>query len=165
MPQYAANTEVSSYKSREEIERTLAKYGAQEFAYGTTQGKALIGFTLRDRQIRFVLQLPDRHSQEFTLTPAKRFKRTVEEADKAYEQAVRAHWRSLKIVILAKLEAVERGIVTFEQEFGMHMVLPGGVSVAEMITPAIERAYDEGGPEPLLTVLGAGYRALPRGSA
>ena len=152
-PQYAANTEVSSYKSREEIERTLMRYGAKNFAYGVTDTHSLVGFTMKNRQIRFILPMPNRMSQEFTLTPAKRFKRTIEEADKAYEQAVRAKWRSLALVIKAKLEAVERGIVTFEEEFAMHMVMPGGMTVSEMVTPAIDQAYAEGTPAPLLSAL------------
>jgi len=152
-PQYAATTEVSSYKSREEIERTLRKYGATEFAYGSTANKALIGCTLRHRQIRFVLQLPDPMSREFALTPSRQWRRSETDREKAWEQSVRSHWRSLYIVIKAKLEAVERGIVTFEDEFAMHTVLPGGVTVAELVTPAIEQAYADGSPAPLLGAL------------
>lgn len=161
-PQYAANTEVSSYKSREEIERTLIKYGAKNFAYGTTETQALVGFTMRDRQVRFILPLPNRNSTEFTMTPSKGWVRSDSEAAKAYEQKVKAKWRSLFIVIKAKLEAVEQGIVTFEEEFAMHMVMPGGMTVSEMVTPAIEQAYAEGGPAPLLDALNR--KALPGGT-
>jgi hypothetical protein len=159
-PQYAANTEVSSYKSREEIERTLIRYGAKNFAYGTTETHSLVGFTMRDRQIRFILPMPNRNSTEFTMTPSKGWRRSDAEAEKAYEQAIKAKWRSLSLVIKAKLEAVERGIVTFEEEFAMHMVMPGGMTVGEMVTPAIEQAYAEGGPAPLLDALSR--KALPR---
>lgn len=163
-PQYAANTEVSSYKSREEIERTLIKYGAKGFAYGTTETHSLVGFTMRDRQVRFVLPMPNRNSSEFTLTPSKKWARSDAEAAKAYEQTVRSKWRSLFIVIKAKLEAVEQGIVTFEEEFAMHMVMPGGMTVGEMVTPAIEQSYAEGGPGPLLDALDR-RPALPAGSS
>lgn len=152
-PQYAAQTEVSSYRSREEIERTLIRYGAKNFAYGTTETHALVGFTMRDRQIRFVLPLPDRNSREFTMTPATHKVRSPTQQEQAYEQAVKAKWRSLALVIKAKLEAVERRIVSFEQEFAMHMVMPGGMTVEELITPAIEQAYANGSPAPLLAAL------------
>lgn len=152
-PQYAATTEVSSYKSREEIERTLRRYGATEFAYGTTANSALIGCTLRGRQIRFILHLPDPMSRKFTHTEAKGLRRSENGREEAYEQSVRSHWRSLFIVIKAKLEAVERGIVTFEEEFAMHTVLPGGMTVSELVTPAIEESYANGSPAPLFGAL------------
>ena len=66
---------------------------------------------------------------------------------------MKAKWRSLALVIKAKLEAVERRIVSFEQEFAMHMVMPGGMTVEELITPAIEQAYANGSPAPLLAAL------------
>jgi hypothetical protein len=53
-------------------------------------------------------------------------------------------------MIKAKLEAVATGIVTFEEEFAPHMVLPGGRLVAEFLLPAIEQAYATGEVPPLL---------------
>lgn len=41
MGRYAAKTEVSSSKSRDEIERTLTRYGADQFAYGWRDGAAI----------------------------------------------------------------------------------------------------------------------------
>jgi hypothetical protein len=35
MARYASNTDVPSDRSRAEIERTLVRYGADEFMYGT----------------------------------------------------------------------------------------------------------------------------------
>ena len=68
--QYAKNTNVTSELSRLEIERILIKYGADNFAYATANGQALIGFTMLDRQIKFILPLPKR--EEFRLTPTGR---------------------------------------------------------------------------------------------
>ena len=70
MGKYAANTSVSSELSRLEIEKTLIRYGADNFAYATSNGKALIGFTMYDRQIKFVLTLPCK--EEFSKTPTGR---------------------------------------------------------------------------------------------
>lgn len=114
MSRYAAGTEVSSDRSRSEIERTLRRYGASAFAYAWEGAVAQIAFKLADRQIRFRLPLPDPGSAEFTLTPAKRTRRSPEAAEAAYEQAVRQRWRALSLVIKAKLEAVESGISTVE---------------------------------------------------
>jgi hypothetical protein len=125
MARYAAQTEVSSDRSRSEIERTLRRYGATAFAYGWEGNRAQIGFKLADRQIKFTLPLPDPSSEEFVLTPTGR-ERSAKAAEDAYEQAVRQRWRALALVIKAKLEAVEAGISTVEREFLDAIMLPGG---------------------------------------
>ena len=63
MAQYAKNTNVSSELSRLEIEKILVKYGAENFAYATTAGKALIGFTMHERQVKFILPLPRKEAK------------------------------------------------------------------------------------------------------
>lgn len=151
-PTYASATSVSSEKSRGEIERTLTRYGAASFAYGWDAGAAMIAFSANERQIRFHLPMPDRTSREFTHTPAKGIRRTAAEAEKAWEQGVRQRWRALALVIKAKLEAVEAGIVTFEDEFAMHMILPDGRPVSTHVLPAIAQAYETGTVRPLIQI-------------
>lgn len=151
-PTYASGTEVSSDRSRAEIERTLQRYGATSFAYGWQEGRAMIGFSARERHMRFILPMPDRNAREFTHTPARHNRRTDTQIAQAYEQAVRQRWRALALVIKAKLEAVEAGIVTFEDEFAMHIILPDGRTVADHVTPAITEAYATGTVKPLLAI-------------
>ncbi len=86
MGKYAANTSVSSELSRLEIEKTLIRYGADNFAYAASNGKALIGFTMYDRQIKFVLTLPCK--EEFSKTPTGRG-RSKNSQYEAWEQACR----------------------------------------------------------------------------
>ena len=148
---YAAQTAVTSEKSRNEIERTLTRYGASSFAYGWEGPQAMIGFVMAGRQIRFLLPLPDASDRAFTRTPTGRG-RSATEATKAHEQAVRQRWRALALIVKAKLEAVESGIVTFESEFAMHMILPDGRSVADHVMPAIESAYRTGSVAPMLQI-------------
>jgi len=145
--QYAAKTEVTSERSRSEIERILTRYGASRFAYGWDEAGAVIAFFAHDRNIRFVLPLPDRQDREFT--HHSRGLRTSSAAQEAYEQAVRQKWRALVLVIKAKLESVASGIVTFETEFLAYTVLPSGRTVAEEITPAVDQAYLTGAVAPL----------------
>lgn len=140
MPRYAANTEVPSDRSRAEIERTLRRYGASAFAYGWEGNRAQIGFKLADRQIRFMLPLPDPEAEEFTLTPTGR-ERSEKAAEDAYEQAVRQRWRALALVIKAKLEAVEAGISTVEREFLDAIMLPDGRTVGDWLGPQLEAVY------------------------
>lgn len=140
MTRYAEQTTVPADRSRAEIERTLDRYGAEAFRYAKAKDYAAIEFAADNRHIRFVLPLPDRESLEFTQTPTGR-ERTTAQAEKAYDQAVRQRWRALALMVMAKLEAVEAGIVTFEEEFLAHTVLPSGRTVAEDVMPAIEAAY------------------------
>lgn len=51
---YAINTSVSVDKSRVEIERTLQRYGADQFMYGWDEIKAMIMFRMSGRQIKWI---------------------------------------------------------------------------------------------------------------
>jgi hypothetical protein len=61
---YAAKAKVPVDRSKTEIERTLARYGADRFAYFTEAGKAVIVFEARDRRLRFDLPLPAGESEK-----------------------------------------------------------------------------------------------------
>lgn len=151
---YAEQTSVSAEKSRAEIERTLTRYGADSFAYGWAGGQAMIGFAHADRQVKFVLDMPDREDRQFT--HHKRGARTAEAAYNAWEQACRQRWRALSLVVKAKLEAVEAGISTFETEFLGHIVLPNGQTMGEWAQPQVEEAYQTGAMPPMIRALGPG---------
>lgn len=153
MSRYAEHTQVSSDKSRAEIERTLGRYGASGFMYGWQQGYAVVAFEMAGRRIRFDLPMPDRQSAQFTKTETGR-ERSASQAEKAYEQAVRQRWRALHLVIKAKLEAVESGITEFEEEFLAHIVLPGGDTVGRWMLPQVQRAYETGDMPALLPTPG-----------
>lgn len=152
MATYAASTEVSSEKSRAEIERTLTRYGATNFAYAWQDNRAMIGFGIHGRQLRMVVSLPDRSDPAFRRTPARGQLRSQDQQDRAWEQAVRQRWRALALVVKAKLEAVEAGVTTFEQEWAMFMTLPNGRTVADEVLPAIDRAYATGHVGTLLQI-------------
>lgn len=154
MSRYAEKTSVSSEKSRAEIERTLSRYGADSFFYGTQSGRAVVAFEAFARRVRFELSLPRR--DEFAETETGRA-RSPASQESAYEQAVRQRWRALALVIKAKLEAVESGITTFEDEFLAHIVLPGGETVGQWMKPQVERAYLTGKLPPMLPAPGASH--------
>lgn len=155
MTRYAANTDVPSDRSRAEIERTLERYGADQFFYGWQGGAATIGFRMHERRVQFVLPLPDRNDDEFRLTPSRGYLRSEKDQAAAYEQAVRQKWRALALVVKAKLEAVESGITTFEEEFLAHIVLPNGQRVGAWMIPQVGTAYETGSMPPLLPMLEA----------
>lgn len=146
---YASDTDVTPERSRVEIERILQRYGATGFVYGWTDQRAMLGFEMRGRRLRFELPLPALNAKEFQTTPTGR-RRTPTAAMTAHEQAIRQRWRALALVIKAKLEAVESGIVSFEQEFLAHIVLPAGPTVGDLIIGQIEQSYKTGVMPPLL---------------
>jgi hypothetical protein len=153
MPTYASNTTVNSDKSRAEIEQTLRRYGAESFAYMSSRDRAVIVFEAHNRRIKFELALPDPKDPKFRCTPSRRQVRSPDQAAQAWEQACRQRWRALALVVKAKLEAVEAGITTFEEEFLAHIVLPGGDTVGSRALPAIDSAYTSGHFVPLLEKL------------
>lgn len=149
---YAAQTSVSVERSKMEIERTLQRYGASQFIYGWDQQEAVIGFVVASdeqmRQVRFKVKVPDIGDFYWTANSRQRSRAA---AEKAWEQAQRQRWRALLLVIKAKLEAIEAGIATFEDEFGMYIMLPNGQTVGEAVMPQVALAYETGKmPESLL---------------
>jgi len=151
MSRYASNTTVSSNKSRDEIERTLTRYGASAFAYATEGTRAMVQFDMDGRRVRFVLPLPDQNEREFTHTPGRGTKRTEAKRFDAWEQSCRQAWRALALVVKAKLEAIESKITTFDDEFMAHLVLPDGGTVGEFMRPQIANAYELGEMPKLLS--------------
>lgn len=153
-PTYASDTQVTSDRSIAEIRRTVQRYGAEQFAFMEGAASAAVAFVLEGRQVRFSLDLPDRSAAEFRLTPTGK-ERSATSTAGAYEQAVRQRWRALALVVKAKLEAVEAGICTFEQEFLAHLVLPEGDTLYERITPSLELAF-AGHAGPMLAITSGG---------
>jgi hypothetical protein len=146
---FASDTVVPAEKSRQEIERTLAKYGATSFFYASEPGRAVIGFRASGRIVRMNLPIPN--PEDFKLKPNSRWQeRTAAQKQAAYDQAVRTKWRCLALAVKAKLEVVESGIATFEQEFLAHVMTPDGRTVGECILPRLEEAYQSGKHVPLL---------------
>jgi len=151
---YAETTTVSEDRSRAEIERNLKRYGATGFMYGWSGTDAMIGFVVRSRQIKLVVPLPDKNADEFRYTPVQRFVRSPKQQQDSYDQAVRQRWRALALYVKATLEAIEVGILTFDDAFLAYTALPGGATVGQWMQPQIEAAYATGRMPPLLPMLG-----------
>ncbi len=124
-----------------EIERTLARYGATEFIYGARPDQAVVQFKFGERIMRF--NLPLRGWEEFKTSDKGRARRD-KPAKKAWDQDVRRRFRALALVLKAKLEAVESGITTVEEEFYAHVLLPNGKTVYEETRKKVAHAYATG---------------------
>lgn len=138
MSKYAQGTKVPADQSRSEIEKTLTRFGADQFGYGNKSDAAVIVFRAQNRHVRFMLPLPTAKDKQFP---------SIESRDKE----IRRRWRSLAMCIKAKLESVATGIETFEESFMAHVVLPNGMTLAEHAKPLIDQAYADGKMPPLLS--------------
>jgi hypothetical protein len=136
---YATKTKVPTGRSQVEIQKILTKYGASGFAYGQQGPLSVVMFEMQGRRIKFILPMPQPPSN-----------RDTQSQKNHYEQLCRSKWRSLVLAIKAKLECVESGITTLEQEFMAHIVLPNGLTVGQAVLPQLEQSYKDGKMPPLL---------------
>ena len=140
MSKFAENTRVPVGRSRDEIERTLQRYGADGFYYGSDSSGAAIAFKYQNRAIKFNLPLPKRDDFRSTKT-----------GEQDWERAVRRLWRVLLLALKAKLELVDSGLTSFEDEFLAQTCLPEGDTVSERLQEKLTAMLDGGKTPPLLT--------------
>ncbi len=136
MKLYAEGTECSVETSQTEIRRILKNYKTANAVIGEVNGKAAVVFEMNNRRIRFVATMPIKGSRH----PRSKFVMS----DAQLRNETMRLWRCLVISIKSKLEAVQSGISTFENEFLSFIVLPSGETVGEYVTPQIEGAYTSG---------------------
>lgn len=145
---YANQTTVSVARSRAEIEEIITRYHADQFgtALDNEGCRAMVQFRLNKIVIRFELPLPNRNEDTFKFYRRGGYKylRSDTEAERHWEQACRQRWRALALSIKAKLEAVECGITTFEEEFLSHIVLPNGQTFGKVALPQLQLAIEDG---------------------
>lgn len=151
---YANKTNVSTTQSRAEIQDTLKRYGATGFREGwndVEDGRRVeqIDFVSSGKLVRFTLVTPAVHDREFRMTRHKKPRKASDrERDQMWQQTVRQRWRALALCVKAKLEAVEVGISTFEEEFLANIVDPKtGRTMSQDVLPQIDNLYKNiGGP-------------------
>lgn len=146
MGKYAEGTSVPIERSQAEINKILTRFGADQLAQASSASPpaVLMGFRAKERLIRFHIPMPD----------GKEFKGTPLQIEKLFQAECRRRWRALLLVLKAKLEAVDSGITTFEQEFYAHTVLPGGMTVYEMTHKEVNRSLTQGKPPSFGGMLG-----------
>jgi len=132
---FAQHTTVGVDKSRAEVEALLRHHGAKDLAmaYGDTADRAIIGFRWKARNFKIVLPLPTPSAASGVVVAGRR--RSNPEVQRSQE--IKRRWRALLLVIKAKLEAVEVGISTFEDEFLAFTMLPGNQTVSEAVQSRI----------------------------
>lgn len=151
---YAENTTVSVEKSKAELDALLRKHGAAQRVFGDDdeRGTAFAVFRLADRHYR--LEIPMPKLEDF----ARRGRnergwpnaRSPEDQRKHHEQACRARWRAVLLVVKAKLELVAMGVSSIEREFFADLLLPDGRTMHRALAEQIEASYKTGAMPPLL---------------
>ena len=89
---YAQNTDVSSVRSRNDIERTLQGYGADGFGYVYEGNVAAVMFAMAERRVRFTLQMPDRAEFRYTNHTPPRERRMMPTSRPAARSGARCCW-------------------------------------------------------------------------
>ena len=135
---YAEYTTVPAENSRAEIERIICRYAGRdaEFSSGRRAGQAAILFVAHGRRVQFIVPLPTGQEAEIKArrkNAASGSVVTESQREAWIEQESRRRWRCLLLAIKAKLEVVETGIATFEEEFLAHIVAADGKTIYERI--------------------------------
>lgn len=133
---FASKTGVSVDRTKGEIERMLGRYGCTQFQSGwdTDHQTAHVGFRFQNTMVMVGLTMPRADEFQYSVTGRRR---PVHVAESVYAQEIRRRWRSLLLIIKAKLEAVDCGLTTIEREFLADIVLPNGRTLGEWAVPQI----------------------------
>lgn len=123
---YVRGASLTCASFQAEIRTLLTGAGAESIRLGPGQSEA-VTFTHGGRRFR-VAARPDGRGRDHG----------------SVQDAARHRWRLLAQLVRAKLEAVDAGIVTFEEEFLGAMVMPGGRTVYDAAAPGIAAAYRQG---------------------
>lgn len=143
MNRYAQGSNVSMARSREEIERMIRRYGAEQFVYGWDEGHAaaIVGFKVSGRSVRLKIPIP--HEEDFAHSPGGK-RRAQAAATAAFEAECRRRWRVMALVLKAKFEAVAAGVTSFEEEFLAHILLLKNQTVGDVMIPRMEEISKAG---------------------
>lgn len=134
----------------------VAQSGAAQFMSAwDNKGRAIIGWTVDGRMVRLAIPLPAPDEPRF-VHPIRNGKYITSrvwadsEQKRLHDQACRARWRAMVLIVKAKFEAVAAGVSTFESEFLSNIVLPDGSTVGEVMRPQLEQTYATGTMPPML---------------
>jgi hypothetical protein len=142
---YVRGSAVSCSASQAEIELMLTGHGAYGFRCASEPGKAVVAFSSDERRYRLVLSLLGPGATPPGPRGASPGQGRSLQGSKSVQEVARRRWRQLSSLIRAKFEAIDSGIVTFDEEFLAYMVMPDGGTVLEESAPRIAVAYEGGG--------------------
>lgn len=136
---YATKSAVPAQATQMEIQALVGRYGGQRYTVSIEEERARIGFALHDRTILLSLPLPRGDERRFGYYRRQGYEyaRAAGAARELWEQACRANWRALLLVVRAKLEAIELGIMDVDEAFFGERVTDTGETVRERHEAAV----------------------------
>lgn len=149
---YAEGTTVPPEKTRAEIDVLLRRHGATEFAAGYLATREVVTFRLKDRLIRMTVETPT--ANDFHVDKGGRYIYSESRRENLAQAETRRRWRALLLILKAKLEAIQSGVVTLDEEFLPYIVLPSNQTVAEYLAPQIAHLSERGRMPPMLPGVG-----------
>lgn len=157
--EYAKATDVPVSRSRDEIERTLTRFGATAFGYAAaSDGRVMISFEIHNLRVQMRMHLPGR--DEFRLSPTGQ-ERSQSAIEQSWERACRQRWRSLANGVKAKLALVDDGISTVEREFLPDIMTADGQTVGQKLLPELAALVRSGTVPSLMPPIEAKVIHLP----
>lgn len=116
---YAEDTRVPISRSRDELERILTRFGADQVATLANSDGWTIAFAARGLRIQLHIAMPENGPNS---------------------QEARRLWRTLVLVTKARLVAIDDGLESLADAFLAQVMLPSGYSVAEQVAPQLAAA-------------------------
>lgn len=100
-----------------ELEKLLIEHSVTVFGYERLQDLAVVRFEMNGKKLRLVVKMPDWNDEHYKFTPTRREIRSATARQQLYWADVKKTWTAMKNLIAAKLDGIEVGITTFENEF------------------------------------------------
>lgn len=140
---YAQGTTVPVEKTQGEIVSLLKLHGCSKHGLFDLDGEAALAFEMDKITYQMRIKMLSPEDKQFA---QGRSGHTLSSTDKQkkVDAEVRRRWRSLLLVIKAKMVAVSDKVSTFEQEFLAYAVMSDGRTVGDRVIPELHRAAIEG---------------------
>ena len=118
MAKYAKDTKVPVARTKVQVQELLVNYGIDEFFFGSSPRGDGIGFKYEGRVYKHNVPMPNPDDYR---------------CDNQYKQAIRQRWRIFYMSLKMKLEEIQSGGMTFEDQFLAMMALPDGSTVGDFM--------------------------------
>lgn len=118
MAKYANKTKVTASTSKVQVQELLVNYGIDEFFFGTSPRGEGVGFKYEGRVYKHNVPMPKQDDYDY---------------ETQYSQAIRQRWRIFYMSLKMKLEEIQNGGISFEDQFLSMMALPDGSTVGDFM--------------------------------
>lgn len=146
--EYAKGTSVPTSRTEAEIRKLLAEHGANRLAVMTDleQRRVEIAFQVDRLAFRMAVPMPDPSDRAFNYTNHRTPRElTKQERDRKLSQAERERWRAVLLLVKAKLQAIQLGVSTWEEEFLPYLVIDRrGQTLGQKVLPNLQAVLETG---------------------